>query len=92
MIRTGEFDAALEWPRASDDHMVRDLLKKSRKNIPIILGLNWNYKKSANWAEPGYVANLKVPFVMADFALKLWEVLPAAKSDEAHRIYTNLKR
>jgi hypothetical protein len=92
LIRTGEFDVALEWPRASDDHMVRDFLNKSRRNTPIILGLNWNYKKSANWAEHGYAASLQVPFVMADFALKLWEVLPAAKSDEAYRIYINLKR
>ena len=92
IIQSNDFDVALEWQTGPADYMVHDLLVKYRKSTPIFLCLNWNGKEPKNLTALGYAASLEIPFVLADFAAKLREVLPGDKSDEAYRIYLNTKK
>ncbi|MBM4305951.1 MAG: hypothetical protein FJ123_04350 [Deltaproteobacteria bacterium] len=68
------FDLAIEWQHGPKDYPIRNLLKKHKKSIPILLSLNWNGSVPNNFPSLGYQDYLNVPWKINELKSKLHPV------------------
>ena len=78
-VRQFHIDLALEWQRGPEDYPIRDLLRKCKKSVPILLLLNWNGRIPSNFSSLGYNDYLDVPWEIDELISKFEEVLPESK-------------
>ena len=44
IVKTNDFDIALEWQHGHTDFTVRDIIRQYNKNVPIVMCLNYGPK------------------------------------------------
>ncbi len=62
LIKDNDFDIAFEWQYGHQDHSILDLVKKYKKNVAVILCLNWHGKLPSDYLNVGYFDYINVPF------------------------------
>jgi len=81
IVRSSQFDLAIEWQHGDEDFPIRDVLKAFGRNTSVFLALNWNNKAPANLEELGYAGTLVVPFDSVEMRHKFLEKLPLTRRD-----------
>jgi len=77
IVESFTIDIALEWQHGREDYPIRDILRKyNKKDVPILLCLNYHGQPPPNFDNLGYAGYLKIPFKMAELKQKIYEVLP----------------
>jgi len=77
IVGSSIIDIALEWQHGPEDYPIREILKKyNKKDVPILLCLNWHRQPPPNLENLGYAGYLNVPFRAAGLKQKIYEVLP----------------
>ncbi|MBN2561442.1 MAG: hypothetical protein JXQ75_10990 [Phycisphaerae bacterium] len=62
LVRTRDFDVAIEWQHGPRDFPVRDLIRKHGKRVPVLLSLNFNGQLPPDFDQLGYAGYLSTPF------------------------------
>jgi hypothetical protein len=78
-VRSSHIDIALEWQHGREDYTIRNLLRKYRKRIPILLCLNWDGQFPRNFLSQGYQDYLDVPWTTDELMRKFYKVLPESR-------------
>ena len=81
-IKEYNADIGLEWQHGPEDYTVRDTIRKSGKEIPVLLVLNWNGKLPADFPSLGYCDYIKCPWTLDTFNEimgKFYAALPESK-------------
>jgi len=73
-IKECPIDLAIEWQHGPKDYPLRNLLKKHKKSIPILLSLNWNGSVPPDFPSLGYQDYLNVPWKFNELKSKLYPV------------------
>jgi len=79
VVEEYQVDLALEWQHGERDFPIRDLLRRTHEDVPVLLALNWNGKAPADFPELGYAHTLDVPFDPSELLAKCYDVIPKMK-------------
>ena len=79
IVKENQVDLAIEWQHGRRDFPIRDQLRRTQKEVPVLLALNWNCKAPDDFPELGYRHTLVVPFDLTELLAKIFDVLPAEK-------------
>lgn len=91
-IKQFHIDLALEWQHGPEDYPIRDLLRKCKKEIPILLSLNWDGRVPSNFSSLEYRDYLKVPWEIDELVSKFYKVLPESKKKILKDLWKKVKR
>ena len=79
IVKEYRVDLAIEWQHSERDFAIRDLLRRTHEDVPVLLALNWNGKAPADFPELGYAHTLDVPFDLSELLAKCYDVMPKTK-------------
>jgi hypothetical protein len=74
-VKQTHIDVALEWQHGPEEYPIRDILRKNKRDVPVLLCLNWNEKFPPNFDEIGYADYLNLPFCLIELMQKITKVL-----------------
>jgi hypothetical protein len=81
-------DLALEWQHGPEDYLIRDLLRRCEKSVPILLCLNWSGVLS-DLSSLGYQDYLKVPWEINELISKFCDALLESKKPILRELWDN---
>ena len=91
-IKEFDPDLALEWQHGPQDYLIRDMIRKCKKEIPVFLTLNWNGRLPPNFSTLGYRDYVSCPWTIDGMMSKFYGVLPESKKPMLKGIWERAKK
>jgi hypothetical protein len=91
-IKEFDIDLALEWQHGPEDYPIRDMLRKCKREIPVLLTLNWNGRLPSKFSTLGYRDYVSCPWTIDGMMSKFYGVLPESKKPMLKDIWERAKK